>query len=367
MKKFYYFLGFAALVAFAFFSYKGSGKDAVEISRVSEDVKSYEEYDTISTSHTANDYVEAIKSGGVPKDGIPPIEKPVYVDSIEAARFMDDDDKVFFFEEGDTVKVFPQKILVWHEIVNDTKNDKNIALSYCPLTGSAIGYYCDGTSLGVSGKLLNSNLVMYDRKTDSYWPQILGQAILGQEVGNELETFMVNWSNWKKVRENYENIQVLSDDTGYIRSYGSDPYGSYSDQRSYYYNEAVFFDLMNEDFRLSNKEVVIGIFVGEKRLAVRLKDVKEKKVINTDLDGMSLVLIYDEKLDTVRVFKSEVDGVKAVFSYEGGNIKDDVDGRIWKVNGMSESGDSLEWVKSFDVMWFSWVAYFPETELYAGR
>lgn len=136
-----------------------------------------------------DEFAKNILSGGPPKDGIPPIDKPKYVSVQKAEDFLKSDDIVFLAEYWDTIMVFPQKILVWHEIVNDEIRGEKISITYCPLTGSVIGFKgrIDGfeTTFGTSGKLLNSNLVMYDRATDSRFPQIPGAAVSGKETGRQ--------------------------------------------------------------------------------------------------------------------------------------------------------------------------------------
>jgi hypothetical protein len=318
----------------------------------------------IQSNTKLDEFYSNIKSGGVPMDGIPPIEIPVYIDKVEADNYLDDEDRVFFYRDGDIVKVFPQSILVWHEIVNDRFGEKNVSITYCPLTGSVIGYFSGDTTLGVSGKLLNSNLVMYDRKTESYYPQILGTSIYGDKKGQGLDTFMINWSTWGKVKENFDEIMVLSEDTGFFRDYDRDPYGSYDMEDSYYYNNTVFFEPMIDDGRLPKKQVVIGVIDGESRLAVKFSDVREEGIINYSVGDKWIALVYDEKLDTVRVFERNSEDQIMSLSEDKSYIKDNR-ASTWNLEGVSTNGkDDLKWVRSFDVMWFSWAAFFPEADVY---
>ena len=133
------------------------------------------------------------------KDDIHPLEDPVYI-SVENANFLEDADKVFIYEANDSVYIFPQMIMVWHEIVNEIIDGESVSITYCPLTGSVIGYegniggHNDNT-YGTSGNLLNSNLVMYDRNTDSTIPQIFGIAINNSLEGLELKTKPVYWAD----------------------------------------------------------------------------------------------------------------------------------------------------------------------------
>lgn len=291
---------------------------------------------------------ENIRSGGPPADGIPPIENPKYISMEEADKNLDNRDVVFVAELGDKVLIYPQKILVWHEIVNEEIDGEKVTISYCPLTGSAIGFKgklsFGETDFGTSGKLSNSNLVMYDRETGSYWPQILGMAVSGDLKGQRLEEFPVIFTRWENAKVVYgteaetriREVKVLSENTGYIRNYNSDPYGSYLTQGNYYDSGRIFFPVMNQDSRFKDKEVVMGgrIIVNgeEKPFAILKSSVRDKGSMEFEIAGEGLRAVYDESLDTVRVFRN--------------------------------SEDSEELVNTFDVMWFAWVAFYPETEVF---
>src|SRR5919106_4571490 len=164
------------------------------------------------------DFTKNIQSGGPPKDGIPPIDRPKYVSAAESEKFLKPNDIVFGLDYQGVVKAYPQKILVWHEIVNDEVKGEKIAITYCPLTGSAVGFRGrsrDGAmfTFGTSGKLVNSNLLMYDRETDSRWPQILGTAIDGKSKGAVLEEIPLVWTHWSRWRRRHPDTVVLSTDT----------------------------------------------------------------------------------------------------------------------------------------------------------
>jgi hypothetical protein len=157
-------------------------------------------------------------------------------------RFLSDDQPVFGLEGqgGERPRAYPQLVLVWHEIVNDRVNGRPLTVTYCPLTGTAIAFTGppDGAALtfGTTGNLVNSNLVMYDRQTDSTWPQLTGTAITGKRKGQTLATTPLLWTTWKNWRSAHPRTRALSTDTGHLRDYGSDPYGSYT-RRSGYYTE----------------------------------------------------------------------------------------------------------------------------------
>jgi hypothetical protein len=318
-----------------------------------------------------DEFAENLISGGPPKDGIPPIEEPEYITVTEADGRMNDGDVVFVLEASDPVKIFPQYVLVWHEIVNEDLAGEPISVTYCPLTGSAVGYMglvgTEATTFGTSGKLVNSNLVMYDRETGSYWPQVLGRAITGAYKGEVLDQFPLVWTRWGNAKAEYPDALVLSDDTGFLRNYGSDPYGSYLDEDSYYYKGNPFMPVMNRDARLSPKEVVIGVKSGGSQLAILKSRVAEERVVNLVVGDTPVVAFYDEDLDAVRVFVRIIEGQVLEFASEGSGIVDDR-GSTWSEVGRALGGPlegaSLVHADYFDVMWFSWVAYYPDTELY---
>ena len=273
---------------------------------------------------------ENIVSGGPPPDGIPPIEDPDYISIEEADDFLVDEDAVFLAELGEEIYVFPQSIMVWHEIVNEEINGEKLSITYCPLTGSAIGYYGDfsggNTDFGTSGKLVNSNLIMYDRQTESYWSQILGQAISGPLAGKKLDRFQLTWTSWINIKTEYEKANILSNKTGFNRDYSRDPYGAYHTDQSgnYYTNENLYFNVLSADDSLDKKDVVIaGEYKGE-HFAVEKELVVQEKELNFEIAEEKLTAVYEPELDTVRIRKND------------------------------------EELVVYDVMWFGWHAFYPE-------
>lgn len=318
------------------------------------------------------DFTKNIQSGGPPKDGIPPIDRPKYIAANEAGRFLQATDIVFGLDHGGTVKAYPQKILVWHEIVNDEFDGGKISVTYCPLTGSAVGFSgrsLDGTmlSFGTSGKLVNSNLVMYDRQTDSQWPQILGIGIDGKSKGTVLEETTLDWTTWSRWRAQHPETRVLSTDTGYFRSYGRDPYGSYDQSGTYYDSGGPLFPLMAKDDRFGSKEVVLGVKANGRRMAIHKESLRQKQVINTNLSSLPLIAIYDRELDVGRVFIREIRGKPSTFVSDGNRILDKLTHSEWTAGGRASAGklegSRLRQHPSYDVMWFAWYAFFPETEV----
>lgn len=282
--------------------------------------------------------INGLRSGGPPKDGIPAIDNPVLESPAQADAWLQPNDVVFGVVEGEDVYAVPQRILAWHEIVNLELGGETKLLTYCPLTGTAIGFHQDGDesnpTLGVSGKLVNSNLVIYDRETDSYWPQVFGTAILGPETATAFNEFPVTWTTWDKWKTAHPETEVLSRETGFLRNYdqGGDPYGSYLDESGYYFTESLIFLPNHTDDRHSNKDVVVGVRDAERNALAIDKDVlRIEGEVTAALGNREVVVTYDDALDS----------------------------------HTARYADTGEWINSFDAMWFAWAAYYPDTDVYA--
>ena len=312
-----------------------------------------------------NEFAINLKSGGPAPDGIPPIEDPSYWTVDEANDYLDNADIVFGLVQDGEVYAYPQRILVWHEIVNERFGGSPLSITYCPLTGSAVAFKGNlpgnDTTFGTTGRLVNSNLVMYDRATRSYFPQILSQAINKEYQGLRLERVHLIWTTWAKWKAAYPETLVLSTDTGFVRDYTRDPYGSYEDTNSYYHNNDLLFPLMNQDNRLFEKDVVIGIDDFDGQYAIQKHLLRTEKVVNFEIGNRSYVAFYDENLDTVRTFSRVFEGDILSFILENDTFVDDTDA-AWSISGESSVGALTE-IVNMDVMWFAWAAYYPNTGL----
>ncbi|MBT7754890.1 MAG: DUF3179 domain-containing protein, partial [Candidatus Magasanikbacteria bacterium] len=178
--------------------------------------------------------LNAILDGGPGKDGIPALTNPktVSLDDVDTKE----DILGILVEINDEKKYYPYNVLVWHEIINDTLGGKEIAVTFCPLCGSAIVFDRDveGEILdfGVSGKLFESNLLMYDTQTDSLWSQAKGEAVVGEKTDTKLTRIPFQLLSFKQIREKEENLDVVSTDTGFKRDYSVYPYGDYEENDS---------------------------------------------------------------------------------------------------------------------------------------
>ncbi len=271
---------------------------------------------------------EKIISGGPPKDGIPSIDNPKYVPVEEASKYIQDNELVLGIIYKGVKRVYPLQVMVWHEIVNDEIAGDPVLITYCPLCGSGIAYERkvnnETVEFGTSGKLYNSNLVMYDRKTNSYWSQIEGLAIVGELTGTKLKPISIDTVVWRDWKKEHPDSEVLSQDTGYIRPYGKDPYGSY------YENSFVFFPVENSDDRVHPKTVIFGIGINGIYKAYREEDLKALKTIEDAVNGVRIKVERDET------------GIVKITRLDTGE----------------------EVVKERD-FWFAWYAFHPDTALYS--
>lgn len=308
--------------------------------------------------------LDKIKGGGIPKDGIPSIDAPKFATVLEADFVFAENLVVGVHYKGES-KAYPLFILTWHEIVNDEIGGLPIAVTYCPLcfTNQVFERTINGqvTELGVAGKLYNSNLVMYDRMTDTYWSQAIGLAIKGELTGTQLNRVpfdVMRWTDWKTF---YPNTLVLTLDTGNPRPYGSNPYSDY------FKDPRVLFPLDNRDERIPLKEVVLGFEFNDASKAYRLLDVESKKIIN-DKVGNKEILIVSTVPFMGRAFERTVGEQSLEFEWSENVIRDKQTQSTWDLEGRAISGplegEQLKRIAYDPGFWFEWAAFHPETEIY---
>ena len=250
---------------------------------------------------------EEILGGGPPKDGIPALsgDGVQFVLADEITSVPEDSLGVLITSESES-RFYPYTILVWHEIVNDTIDGVDIAVTFCPLCGSAVAYKSEvngkKTEFGVSGKLWQSNLLMFDRETESLWSQVEGKAVVGTRIGEELQLHPMQVITFAEAKASDVELQVLSEDTGYTRQYGFYPYGDYEDR------EELIFPVNNLDTSLPAKilmhaSVINGEAVAFNReILLKTKEAvlktKENGTITATVDENNLVTLTDEAGET---------------------------------------------------------------------
>ena len=194
--------------------------------------------DTNFETTSVTNWVE-ILSGGPPKDGIPALDNPSFVRA-SGKTGIDPTEPVIALEMGGQARAYPIRYLTWHEIVNDVVGGVPVAVTFCPLCNSALTFdrRVKGRvlSFGVSGKLRHSDMIMYDRETQSWWQQALGQAIVGDLTGAEL-TLVPSWmEGWDQFKARHPKGLVMAE-PAYNRRYGRNPYANYdSSKRPFLYN-----------------------------------------------------------------------------------------------------------------------------------
>jgi hypothetical protein len=285
-----------------------------------------------------------------------------------------------FFELNGDVRAYPLAILIQHEIVNDVVGDVPVTLTFCPLCNSTIAFSRtleDGRVLdfGTTGNLRNSDLVMYDRQTTSWWQQFTGEGIVGELTGSQLELLPSQIIAWSDFKENHPEGEVLSRETGFNRSYGTNPYAGYDT-----INSNPFFPVTGDDSRLLPKDRVVALQVDNLDVAYPFSILSELGVINDVVAGQPLVVFWKEGTQTIfgnsgvdtgssSAFLRTVDGVVLNFVEINDGFQDEETGSIWNIFGEAIEGELkgtvLEQVISAEHFWFAWATFKPETIVWA--
>jgi len=182
---------------------------------------------------------QQVLHGGPPRDGIPALDSPKFL-TLKESNFLQAEDRILGIVIDQQARAYPIKILNWHEIVNDQIADQSFVITYCPLCGSGVAFSSQvkGENLvfGVSGLLYNSDVLLYDRKTDSLWSQILRKGVSGKFSGVQLNQLPLAHTTWKAWQQKYPDSLVLSNQTGFSRNYENNPYQGYEKSRQLYFN-----------------------------------------------------------------------------------------------------------------------------------
>ena len=309
--------------------------------------------------------------GGPGKDGIPAISDPEMIES-SSGSYLSDNELVIGIKIGDEARAYPHQILDWHEIVNDEMGSSVYSVTYCPLTGSAIGWNRSlngaSTTFGVSGLLYNTNLIPYDRATDSNWSQMGLKCVNGELAGQEISLYHVietTWGTWKKMAP---NTQVQSKSTGFNSPYGRYPYGDYKTN-----NDKLLFPITNDDSRMGRKERVLGIIDGNFTKAYKIAALAGGiQVMNEKFNATPFVVIGSSSLNfAVAYDRKTTDG--KILSFEPVQnalpvVMKDAQGSTWDVFGRAidgpRKGQQLKAAKSFISYWFAWSAFYPNAKVY---
>jgi hypothetical protein len=329
--------------------------------------------------------LDEIIAGGPPPDGIPAIDRPVFIDPADAAAWLVPKEPVLALDVKGDARAYPLQILMWHEIVNDVVGNVPVTVTFCPLCNSGIVFerVVNGKTLdfGTSGKLYKSDLVMYDRQSHSLWAQMEGRAIVGTYAGARLHLLPANTISFEEWRTAHPRGKVLSRDTGHSRNYGMNPYQSYDEPQL-----GPFLFRGRPDPRRPPKERVVGIKLGDTACAYPWPLLAERRVVLDRLADRDLVIFYQpgtlSALDEDEIKRSRAVGATGAFSrlledrvltFEArpDGFRDRETGSTWTLLGRATSGPlagrQLTAVPHVDAFWFAWAAFNPGTSIYEGR
>lgn len=272
-----------------------------------------------------------ILSGGPEKDEIPPINNPEFISINEANSIYADNDRGIVLNDESVSRFYPLRILAQHQIVNDSINSKNVLITYSPLTASAVVFnpivQNQETTFGNTGLLWDSNLVLYDTKTESQWSQILGEAIVGTLSKTKLERLpcaILTFGAWKPTN-NDGKVLAFPKETGF--DYSRDPHDTY------YASDTIYFPPLREDTRLSAKEVIVGVTIGTAAKAYTVNSLKEKKEITDSIGGTTYRMRYIPETETIQAFEEA-------------------------------NGSEKRKLPTTTTYWFAWIGAYPDTSLY---
>lgn len=274
---------------------------------------------------------EAILGGGPQRDGIPSIDRPRFIPASRSG--LGDSDRVLGLVRQGQARAYPIRILNWHEVVNDRFGDEAVAITYCPLCGTGMAFdarvQASVLSFGVSGLLYNSDVLLYDRQTESLWSQIMAQAVTGPMRGRSLTSLPMTHTRWAAWRARHPGTTVLSPETGHVREYSYDPYEGYEQV------PRLMFAVQHRDDRVYMKEWVLGLRLGGQAKAYpfeRLaRQVDARGRLRDQLGGQAVEIRYDRNHGSAEAF-------------------------------VDIQGQALPAVMAF---WFAWAAFHPQTELLA--
>ena len=332
-----------------------------------------------------------LHSGGVPRDGIPAMTNPQSV-APEDAHYLADTDRVLGVVANDAARAYPHRLGWKHEVINDQLGGQYISVTFCPLTSTGLVFNATAPDsaqieFGVSGVVLNSNLVLYDRRDEkTLYPQMIYVGISGEYRGRHLQLLPVVETTWGLWRALHPHTTVVQAATGldrypdYIRAlyplegYRHYPYGNYrSDHRM------IIFPLTTArpSDRLSAKEMVLGLRAAWETKAYPFTRMPNKAVINDRIGDRAVLVLYHLATATAIPYSRVVDGQLLTFRILSRSddlplaFADVETGSEWNMLGEALAGPlkgaQLEQIPAYNSMWFGWSAYWPETRLWNGE
>jgi hypothetical protein len=329
--------------------------------------------------------LDEIRSGGPPRDGIPPIDHPRPVDTRAAERFLSAREPVIAVEAGGYARAYPVRILVWHEIVNDRLGGRSIAVTYCPLCNSSLVFdrrvRGRELSFGTTGNLRRSNLVMWDRQTQTWWQQLTAEAIVGKLAGERLRPLGAQTLSWAQFKRRFPNGDVLAPETGENeREYDRNPYLGYEEpaSRPHLFRGPV-------DARLAPKDRVVALLGARPPIVVPFSRLAREPVVAVKAGRVPAVVLYvrgvasavdrdavseSKDVGTAGAFDRRLGARTLSFERRGAAFVDRETGSRWDVTGRAVagrlSGRQLRPLRHDEQYWFSLAAFLPQARIAAG-
>ncbi|MDQ3249016.1 MAG: DUF3179 domain-containing protein [Chloroflexota bacterium] len=323
---------------------------------------------------------QQILSGGPPKDGILAIDQPEFESVQAAAPAVSLREPVIVFQHAGDVRAYPLAILIWHEIVNDEVGGKPVVVTFCPLCNASIVF--DRTfngqvlDFGTTGSLRHSDLIMYDRQTESWWQQVTGEGLVGQFAGEQLtflDSQVISFADFAQAFPDGKVLKIPA----LNRDYGRNPYTKYDSGNPFLYDGEL-------DTRLPATERVIGLEIGGLAKAYPFSQLAQLHAVNDELAKTPIVVLHKSgtasALDEAEIEAGRDVGSAAVFNRQlggrvltfavnpDGTFQDRETSSTWDILGRAIAGEligqQLTRVLAFDHFWFAWYAFFPETTLY---
>ena len=327
--------------------------------------------------------LDSILSGGPPKDGIPSIDQPAFATIAQAEQWLGADEPVVAYINGDDARAYPLQILIYHEIVNDVVNDLPVTVTFCPLCNASIVF--DRTvaeevlDFGTTGRLRNSDMIMYDRQSETWWQQFTGRGIIGKHNEVRLTQLPSQIVSFSTFTQSYPNGKILNRETGHARPYGNNPYSGYDDinNNPFLYNGPT-------DKRLPAMERVLSLAAtNQPSLLIPTSKLEDKPVLNITYNDKPVVIIAtssaqsaldkssisdSRKTPAAAAFSAELNGATLEFEWEAGVLKDKGSGSAWNAFGQAISGPlkdaALAQIDSGVHFAFAWLAFEPESQIH---
>lgn len=304
------------------------------------------------------------------QDGaIPSLYRPRHYRVQDASLALSGDDIVFVVILPDGPRIYPQNIMVWHQVVNELIDDVAYAITYCPSTGTVMAYDASMNGmnliLDVDGRLYDGNSILKDRRTGSLWLQEMGIAFNGPLLGRGMPMLPVYWTTWDAAKKVYPQAQVLAPPPG-KRAYGRDPYGDYRKRDSYYYNDILVWPVRHLDRRFHRKTHMFCLEFEDFLLSIDVNYIKQKGAVNFFLGPAALLAVHDKELDVVRVFDRHIWSEPFLFVLENGKLIDLTTRSVWEpASGLALQGNmqgaAMKQFFGCYAMWFAWYSMHPET------